>query len=212
MEGEGDWVNSTTTGMQTPQARAVPAADVESGEDLDPEKHIVAAVDSGRHREAIEACARHYGESLGRLGMALLGSRTDAEEVAQEALLLAYRGWDGYARRGSVRAWLCGITRKLCLKRLAQHERQQRRMRLMLPDEQPAPDEVLLLQQRGLRARVALERIRPTDREALILRYVSELSYDDIARCCDIEEGAARKRVSRALLRLRELLNAVEEA
>ena len=56
------------------------------------------------------------------------------------------------------------------------------------------------------RARLLLGEIRPTEREALVLRYAAELSFREVAQACGIDEAAARKRVSRGLLRLRTLL------
>ena len=64
------------------------------------------------------------------------------------------------------------------------------------------------MRRRADHARKALEELRPTDREALLLRYVGELSYRDLGAACAIEEQAARQRVSRALARLREVLKA----
>jgi RNA polymerase sigma-70 factor (ECF subfamily) len=68
-------------------------------------------------------------------------------------------------------------------------------------------DELYALRQRAERARRALDQIRPSEREAVILRYVGELSFREVAIACGIDEPAARKRVSRALARLRETLS-----
>ena len=56
------------------------------------------------------------------------------------------------------------------------------------------------------RARVLLAEIRPTEREALVLRFAGELSFREVGQACNIDEAAARKRVSRGLARLRALL------
>jgi RNA polymerase sigma-70 factor (ECF subfamily) len=58
--------------------------------------------------------------------------------------------------------------------------------------------------------REALERLKPTERDALVLRYVADLSHRELAAACDVDEATARKRVSRALMRLRDLLPAEE--
>jgi RNA polymerase sigma-70 factor (ECF subfamily) len=67
-------------------------------------------------------------------------------------------------------------------------------------------EDLLLEKHRAERARAALEEIRPTEREALLLRYQAGLSYQAIAAVCAVDEAAARKRVSRGLWRLRSLL------
>ena len=57
-----------------------------------------------------------------------------------------------------------------------------------------------------MRVRDALEALKPSEREAVVLRYESGLPYREIAELMAIDEPAARKRVSRALLQLRSTL------
>ena len=72
-------------------------------------------------------------------------------------------------------------------------------------------EERVLRGQRAVQARAALGRIRPSEREALLLRYGAELSYRELAQACGIEQAAARKRVSRALGALRQLLDGTDD-
>lgn len=185
-----------------------------------PEEPLRVAIATGDRRRAIELCAQTYGAALGRLCLAFLGSQSEADDAAQEALLAAYRGFDAYEGRSTPRAWLFGIARKTCLKQLerrATHRRMSgatssaRSVSDASANEDAANgEELVLLQQRALHARRAVSELRPTEREALLLRYVSELSYEEIAAACQIDEAAVRKRVSRALQRLRELVRGAE--
>jgi RNA polymerase sigma-70 factor (ECF subfamily) len=54
--------------------------------------------------------------------------------------------------------------------------------------------------------RDALEKLKPSEREALVLRFVADLSHREIAVACGLDEAAARKRISRALARLRSIV------
>ena len=185
------------------------ARQLEQGADgagLSPEDAAIgAAIESGDHRDALALCVRHHGTAVGRLCMALVGSQAEAEDLAQETLLAAHDGFDGYRGDGSVRAWLCSIARRKCARHLERSRRQQSRLRLVHDSARAGTEEHVLLKQRAERARAALSRIRPSEREALVLRYVAELSFRDVASACGIEEAAARKRVSRAIARLREI-------
>jgi RNA polymerase sigma-70 factor (ECF subfamily) len=58
--------------------------------------------------------------------------------------------------------------------------------------------------------RDALEKLKPSEREALVLRYVADLSHREIAMACGLDEAAARKRISRALERMRSLVPSEE--
>ena len=56
------------------------------------------------------------------------------------------------------------------------------------------------------RARRLLSEIRPSEREALVLRFAAELSFGELAEAAGIDEATARRRVSRGLARMRALL------
>lgn len=164
---------------------------------------IEGLVQRGEHRAAIAACARGYGAVIGRLCMALLGSQADAEEATQETLLRAHRGMATYRGEGSVKAWLCGIARHVCA-HLLETRRRGRAIELEGVDE-GAPD-VLASGRRTRAVRRALDRLKPSEREALVLRYVAELSHKELAATMKLDEAAARKRISRALAHLRAVM------
>ncbi len=173
---------------------------------------IARLIGEGRHRDAVAACAREHGAAIGRLCMALLGSQAEAEETAQETLLDAHRAMDGYRGEASVRAWLFGIARKKCARKLETRVRRERRLRLVHDADGDAelPDQALDTRRRAERVRAALERLKPSERDAVVLRYQGGLHYREIGEACGIDEAAARKRVSRALARMKSLLT--EEA
>ena len=163
---------------------------------------IALMLQEGRHREALAACVRTHGAVLGRLCMALLGSQADADEATQETLLRAHRGMANYRGEGSVKAWLCGIARHVCAHMLETRRRGRQLLEVVPGPDEASADEVARRQHARL-LRDALGRLKPTEREALVLRYVADLSHREIASACNIDEAAARKRISRALSRLR---------
>jgi RNA polymerase sigma-70 factor, ECF subfamily len=171
------------------------------------EGELERLIKAGEQRAAAGMCARLHGPALGRLGMALLGSQADADEVAQETLLAAHDALASWRGDGSVRAWLFGIARRLCARRLETRTRQERRLHLVKEAAADgAPEAELHARRQALQVRALLERLRPSDREALLLRYEADLTFGEIAVACGIEEAAARKRASRGLDRLRTLM------
>jgi RNA polymerase sigma-70 factor, ECF subfamily len=164
----------------------------------------------GAHRDALERCTRSYAAPLGRLCMALTGSQAEAEELAQETLIAAYDGFPSYRGEGSVRSWLFGIARRICGRHNEMKNRRQARLRLV-HDTGKGLDvgELHLERERAIRARNALAELKPSEREAVVLRYEGGLSFKEVALACGVDEAAARKRVSRALARLRETLSDV---
>lgn len=164
---------------------------------------------SGDRHGAITAAARVYGAALGRLCFLLLGSQAEAEEAAQETLLAAYHGAASYRGEGSPRAWLMGIARRTCSQKLATRLRRSARIALFCGDA-GGKDASELLDEAELDAKVrhAMGKLSDADREVLALRYDGDASLRDVAEALGIDEAATRKRVSRALLRLR---HAVQE-
>jgi RNA polymerase sigma-70 factor (ECF subfamily) len=138
--------------------------------------------------------------------MAMLGSQVEADDMTQETLLAAHDGFATFRGESSVRAWLFGIARNKCLRQLEKNRRRGARLRLVTEAHALPADEVVGAKQRAERARAMLEDVRPSDRDALLMRYGADLSFKEVAAACGIDEPAARKRVSRALLRLRNVL------
>lgn len=188
--------------------------EVETGvHDADPAAvaaSIERAIARGEYRDAVARCARAYGTSIGRLCMAFVGSQAEAEELTQETLIAAYDAFPQYRGEGSVKSFLYGIARRTCARAIERRARRDARLRLVERDEtvEDANDHAMR-KQRAERARAALDDLRPTEREALLLRYEADLPFREVATACGCDEAAARKRVSRALVKMRELLKDV---
>lgn len=171
-----------------------------------PDGQIAAAIASGDLREAIGLSARHHGAAIGRLCMAMVGSQAEASELAQETLVTAFEAFRSYRGEGTVRAYLFAIARRVCSRHLELRTRRDARLRLVHAAGHEGSDSADLAARRQAaeRARQALEQLRPTERDAVLLRFAGELSFKEVADACGIDEPTARKRVSRALARLRE--------
>lgn len=178
----------------------------------DPVDPIVEMIHAGRNRDALAACARTHHAILGRLAMALLGSQADADEAVQETLLRAHRGMASYRAEGSIKAWLCGIARHVCAHMLETRRRGRELLEVVPPEGEEAglgqreARDAFAARRRSRALRDALEKLKPSEREALVLRYVADLSHREIATACGLDEAAARKRISRALERLRSVM------
>lgn len=178
------------------------------GQDDGPDKDVMDAIRRGDHREAVALCARQHGASIGRLCMAMVGSQAEAQELAQEALIAAHGAFPNFRGEGTVRAFLFGIARRVCIRHLEVRTRRDGKLRLVHDAARDRADtsELMATRQRAERTRTALEGLRPTEREAVILRFHSDLSFREVATACGVDEATARKRVSRAIARLRESL------
>ena len=175
------------------------------------DQNIVETIRRGDHRAALALCLRHHGQAIGRLCMALVGSNAEADDLVQETLLDAHAGFAEWRGDGALRSWLFAIARRKCARHMERTTRRQSRLRLVHDSERGGNlEELMAVRQRAEAARSALATIRPSEREAVVLRYAGELSFKEVGEACGIDEAAARKRVSRALAKLREVVGPKE--
>jgi len=139
----------------------------------------------------------------------LLRSRADAEDVAQEAMLRAYRFFRGF-HGGDARAWLLQIVRNTCYTWLEKN----RPVELMSEfDEelhpQPGnnPEALAIASDDRERLGRALETLPPRFREVLVLRELEGCSYKEISTITSIPIGTVMSALARARQRLQRALS-----
>ena len=142
----------------------------------------------------------------------LMRNEQDAQDVAQEACLRAFRFFPGF-RGGDARAWLMKIVRNTCYTWLHANRPLQDTTEfdenLFPPDSHtPNPEEVVLQNDSGTLVRKALEKLSPNFREVLILRELEGMSYREIADITGMPVGTVMSSLSRARGRLRQVLAA----
>lgn len=129
-----------------------------------------------------------------------LGNREDAEEVVQDAFVRAYRSLRGCHEPARFRGWLFTILINRCRTHAARNRR-----RFLLFDrwrerEQPAvaspPHELRLDGEQEVARAVAA--LSPRLREAFLLKYIEEMSYEEMAESTGVGVSALKMRVKRA--------------
>ncbi|MCX6343740.1 MAG: RNA polymerase sigma factor [Armatimonadetes bacterium] len=131
----------------------------------------------------------------------LCGDRDVAQDIVQETLVDAYRGFGGLREPEKAKGWLYAI-----LRRKAINHRKSRKPEAQLHDDIQAPDsdstETLV---RGIIIG-QITKLAEQDREALAGKYLLGLSYSELAESLGVKESAVRVRCFRAKERLRETL------
>ena len=131
-----------------------------------------------------------------------------AEDVAQEALLKAFRGFGSY-RGGDPKAWLLAIVRNAYFDqvRAGRPATATDDELADLPDESQPGAEAELIRQGDVAAlRAAIEAVAEPFREALILRELEELSYSAISEITGVPLGTVMSRLARARRQLAQRL------
>jgi len=142
-----------------------------------------------------------------RLAMSVLRNREDAEDVAQEAFLRAYRNFHRLRDRARFRAWLARIAWRLALDRRRASARRERREQAVA-DPAPAATVEDLAASREFQERLhrAMVELPEKLRMVLILAAIEGREMSEVARLLEIPEGTAKSRLFLARKRLAEKL------
>lgn len=159
---------------------------------------LIEATLSGR-LEAFGELVRKYQHALVASARHLTRNTEDAEDLAQEAFLDAYRSLATLRDRSKFRGWLYGILRHKCLTYLQRRHPEDASLD-ELAEVLPAPEPP-----NGADLSELLDGLPLAYREILAARYVQELTYDEIAAALNISVNVVRVRCCRARERLRVL-------
>lgn len=157
--------------------------------------------------EAYAVLVGRYRDRFARYALHMLGTREDAEEALQDAFVRAYRALDKCENPAQFETWLFTIVANRCRTR---RSRRARHERTFVADDgrvTPAHDERTLDRMAWSEAvQRALAQLDVDQREAFLLKYVEDLSYEEMAALTGIGVSALKMRVKRAAARLRTML------
>lgn len=172
------------------------------------ELQITTIMADGDHSGALRLMAEAYSGAVGRFCLALVGSKAEADDLLQETFIDAFKALPRYRAESTVRAWLFGIARRVCIRHLRKRDRRSNLLKRWFgqtSESRPAEDPAVRSEQERM-LRGALAELKPHLREAVLLRYQAGMDHGEIAQALQISAAAARKRVSMGIAALRESL------
>jgi RNA polymerase sigma-70 factor (ECF subfamily) len=153
-----------------------------------------------------------YQGPVYNLAYRMLNNSGEAEEAAQEAFIRAYTRLDSYNQNHKFSTWLLSITSNYCIDLI------RKRRAILLSIDEPLPPHPSLMSERSSgpepqlvqneqqkMVQMLLAELAPEYREAVVLRYWHELSYDEIAEMMDTTVSAIKSRLFRARKQLAEV-------
>ncbi len=173
------------------------------------DSEIIVAVLAG-NESAFGALVRRYQNSYIRFATRMLNSQDDAEDVLQSAFIRAYRNLRSCRDPGRFGGWLQKIVVNECRTFGARRGRREARF-----DRRPAVMDSLGASNGGEGTEtaeeigVALSHLTAEQREAFLLRYVEDLSYEEMAEVTGAGVSALKMRVKRACESMRAILEGV---
>jgi len=194
-------------------------ADLDASDD----RAIVDAVLAG-DRSAYRLLVEREGPSVVAACARVLGDQAEAEDVAQEAFVTAYRALASWRGEGPFGAWLARIAMRLAVRRAAQRKQVTwldpmaaeadpvgtERYRSMSRSDAVDPAHTLLRAEREAQVRAAVATLDEPYREVVALRFFADRSLTEIAEATERPLGTVKTHLHRGLARLRRALEEAE--
>ncbi len=177
-----------------------------------------------RDEHAFNALVRAYERRVFALMLRMIGSRPEAEDLAQEVFVQVFKAIGSFRGESKLSTWIYRIAINLCKNRTKylrvrhageQEELEAHAERVPMGELKRAnvgqierPDEMMVGKQVERIVQQAILELEPSFRECLVLRDVEELSYEEIGAITGLPEGTVKSRIHRARAQLKELVEA----
>jgi RNA polymerase sigma-70 factor (ECF subfamily) len=155
-------------------------------------------------QSAWEEIVRLHWRRVFNIAYKFVGRHDLAEDLTQDIFLKLFRSLGTFDRRANFQTWLVSVSRNLCIDhyRSVRKERETINSDVDATDLKPiapgqSPYAALEHRDRVTLLRVALERLAPPLRIAVMLRDLQELSYNEIAERLQLPEGTVKSRINR---------------
>jgi RNA polymerase sigma-70 factor (ECF subfamily) len=198
---------------------------VHSGGGLAPTRADVALVErlQAGTEEAYEELINLFQQPVYNLVYRLLSDPGDSCDVVQEVFLKIFRNIGNFRAQSSLKTWVYRIALNEAHNRrrwFTRHKRHEidldrdddhtRSLQDTLPDAGFSPFDLMLGSETQERIEEAIQKLSPNFREAVVLRDIEELSYEEIAEILNISMGTVKSRILRGREALRKQLTGEE--
>jgi RNA polymerase sigma-70 factor (ECF subfamily) len=168
---------------------------------------------------AYENLLTRFQQPVYALALRLLSDPSEAADVVQEVFLKVFRNIASFRGRSSLKTWVYRITvneAHNARRWFFRHRRREADLDLgpeetrdwkeTIPDGSRSPFDVAFDREQHVMIEAALERINPIFREAVVLRDIADMSYEEIAEVLGVTLGTVKSRILRGREALREEL------
>jgi len=177
------------------------------------ESHLVSRCLKGEP-DAWQELVRRYHRKVWNVAYHFVGRAEEADELTQEIFIRVYQNLGSFEPSGNLSGWLLRVARNYCI----DHYRRRRVEKTLTSSDEPdpavggpaseAPSPHDVLEQKDLAhwIRTALDRIAPELRQAVVLRDLQEMSYEEMAALLEVPLGTVKSRINRGRIELSRLL------
>jgi len=182
------------------------------------DEELILEFQKNNKEDAFNILVQRYKNPLTNFVFRFLGDYETCNDVVQETMIKVYRYKDSYSSVAKFSTWIYTIAGNLAR---TEYRRQRRRNLFSindygeehktfdLPDETYRPDVVT---DSGIKDEIiqkALLKVKETYREAVILRDIQGMSYEEISEILGVNEGTVKSRINRGRAQLQQLLKGI---
>jgi RNA polymerase sigma-70 factor (ECF subfamily) len=181
--------------------------------------NMVTQVKKG-DQEAFEGIVDLFKDKIYRHCFRMVGNGHEAEDLAQETFLRAYRNIDKYNNEYKFSTWIFRIATNLCIDRLRKKKPDYyldaevpgtdgANMYSQLSADEPLPEEVVTENERWNELQQEIMKLPEKYRTAIVLKYVEDLSLEEISQIMDIPVPTVKTRIHRGREALKKVFQMV---
>lgn len=135
----------------------------------------------------------------------LLGNADDAQDVSQEVMIKVFAYLPKFEGRSMFKTWMMQIARNTSFTMQSKLKRQRELKEVLEGDAHEEPSDRIVTEKMDVDS--VLSTLGAQDREVLVMRYIAELQFDEIADVCGLSLSAAKMRVYRATEALKKKMS-----
>lgn len=160
---------------------------------------LVQAAQSG-DLAAFEQIVRRHQTAVYRVGLRMLGSRADAEDVTQDTFVRAWRSLDRFRAQSALTTWLYRIVTRRCLDTIAGRRSTEQLDETSTELVAGEPAEIVAQREQLRAVTRAIAELPADQRAVLVLREFEGLSYNELADVLGTSVASIKGRLHRARL------------
>ena len=183
----------------------------------DEELRIIKTVIGG-NKDAFEDLLLANQKNVYNLAYKMVGNAEDALDISQEAFFKAFRLLGSFRGESRFSVWMYRLTHNQCIDFLRKNKKMTTvsltqkddsgdTHDLEIPDNRELPEDTALRREVNEEITESIDNLEPNHRQILLMREITGMSYDEIAKTLNINEGTVKSRLARARSSLAKILS-----
>ena len=157
-----------------------------------------------------------YEKFIFNVACKMFSNSEDASDIAQEALIKAYKNIDKFDFNSSFSTWLYRITVNACIDEMRRRkgresfsidaEDEESGLAVQIEDTSLGAEERVIQNETVSEVRAAIDKLSEEHKTVIILRDLQDMTYEQVAQTLDLSIGTVKSRLARARKSLKDII------